>query len=93
MDKCIIKETRLFVSLILRSWRGNLFLAGFNYTDRKLAEMVGITPVAFSRLSNCTTTASLPVFRSIEVAIVNTLGYDTFNDILLASRRQAYADK
>ena len=85
-----IKKTREFVSKVLRSWRGNLYLSGENYTDKELAELVGITPAAFSRLLNGTSTASLPVYHSILVKIIDTLGNSVMLDIVESCRSSVY---
>lgn len=88
-----IQKLREFVALMIRRWRGNLSIAGIYKPDKELAKLVGITPTAFSRLANETTTATLLVYRSLQCAIVQTLGVDVLTDICRACRLQVYGDE
>lgn len=83
-------KVRHEISLILRRWCGNLYLQGDFVSDRQLAEWVGITPTAFSRLVNGTATASFLTYRSIVQAMRKTIGDNPTNNVLDACYRAVY---
>lgn len=82
MDKEHIIKIREFIALVIRVWRSNMVLMGVYRSDKHLAKLVRITPSAFSRLANGTTTATLPVYRALMVAISDSVGSDVRNHII-----------
>lgn len=85
-------KARHEISLILRRWCGNLYLQGDFVSDRQLADWVGITPTAFSRLVNATTTCSFVTYRSIVAAMCKTIGIEKTEKEIKACYRLVYEE-